>query len=69
MQSYILKGGKIYAQNDFEAKDIVVKDNVISAIVDDAKAAAFNLTIIELRGDYYIDTWFYRYPYPWFKRS
>ncbi|MDE5033750.1 N-acetylglucosamine-6-phosphate deacetylase, partial [Francisella tularensis subsp. holarctica] len=40
MQSYILKGGKSYSQNDFEAKDIVVKDNVISDIVDDAKPAA-----------------------------
>lgn len=41
MQSYILKGGKIYAQNDFEAKDIVVKDNIISAILDDAKGSYF----------------------------
>ncbi|ABI82716.1 N-acetylglucosamine-6-phosphate deacetylase [Francisella tularensis] len=54
MQSYILKGGKIYSQNDFEAKDIVVKDNVISDIVDDAKPAAFNLPIIELSGDDYV---------------
>ncbi|MBD5784385.1 N-acetylglucosamine-6-phosphate deacetylase, partial [Francisella tularensis subsp. holarctica] len=51
MQSYILKGGKIYIQNDFEAKDSVVKDNVISDIVDDANPAAFNLPIIELSGD------------------
>lgn len=41
MQSYILKGGKIYSQNDFETKDIVVKDNVISDIVDGAKPAVF----------------------------
>ncbi|MDE4992409.1 N-acetylglucosamine-6-phosphate deacetylase, partial [Francisella tularensis subsp. holarctica] len=51
MQSYILKGGKNYSQIDFEAKDIVVKDNDISDIVDDAKPAAFNLPIIELSGD------------------
>ncbi|MDE4951245.1 N-acetylglucosamine-6-phosphate deacetylase, partial [Francisella tularensis subsp. holarctica] len=54
MQSYILTGGKIYSLNDFEAKDIVVKDNVISDIVDDAKQAAFNLPIIELSGDDYV---------------
>ncbi|MDE5016655.1 N-acetylglucosamine-6-phosphate deacetylase, partial [Francisella tularensis subsp. holarctica] len=41
-------------QNDFEAKDIVVKDNVISDIGDDAMPAAFNLPIIDLSGDDYV---------------
>lgn len=54
MQSYIIKSAKIYGENDFQYKDIVVKNNVISNVVDDAKAIDYNLPVIELNSDDYI---------------
>ncbi len=54
MQSYIIKGAKIYAQNGFEHKDIVIKNNVISAIDEDIKVAEYNLPVIELSSDDYV---------------
>lgn len=54
MQSYIIKGAKIYAHNGFEHKDIVIKNNVISAIDEDIKASEYDLPIIELSSDDYV---------------
>ncbi|GAB4221848.1 MAG: N-acetylglucosamine-6-phosphate deacetylase [Francisella sp.] len=54
MQSYILKGGKVYGQNGFEYKDVIVKDNVISDIVADAKSSIFNLPVINIGSDDYV---------------
>ncbi|AIT08570.1 N-acetylglucosamine-6-phosphate deacetylase [Candidatus Francisella endociliophora] len=54
MQSYILKSAKIYGENDFEYKDIVVKDKKIFAIKEDVKAEDFNLPVIELSSDDYV---------------
>ena len=54
MQSYILKGAKIYSDNDFKHQDIVVKNGVILAICDDAKESEYNLPSIVLSQDDYI---------------
>lgn len=54
MQSYILKGAKIYGDNDFKHQDIVVENGVIQAICDDAKEGKYNLPSIELNQDDYI---------------
>lgn len=54
MQSYILKGAKIYGDNDFEHQDIVVENGIILAICDDAKEGEYNLPSIELSHDDYI---------------
>ncbi|QIW10044.1 N-acetylglucosamine-6-phosphate deacetylase [Francisella sp. LA112445] len=54
MQSYILKDAKIYTETGFENKDIVVENNLIKAIVDQAKAKDFNLPIIGLDSNDYV---------------
>lgn len=54
MQSYILKGAKIYDDNDFKHQDIVVQNEVIQAICDDIKGSEYNLPSIELSQDDYI---------------
>ncbi|WP_150467444.1 N-acetylglucosamine-6-phosphate deacetylase [Francisella sp. SYW-9] len=54
MQSYILKDAKIYTETGFENKDIVVENNLIKAIVDQAKAKDFNLPIISLDSNDYV---------------
>jgi N-acetylglucosamine-6-phosphate deacetylase len=48
MQSYILKGANIYGYNEFEYKDIVVKDGIIQEICDKAKESEYNLPSIQL---------------------
>jgi N-acetylglucosamine-6-phosphate deacetylase len=48
MQSYILKGANIYGDNEFEYKDIVVKNGIIQEICDEAKESEYNLPSIQL---------------------
>ncbi|ASG67825.1 N-acetylglucosamine-6-phosphate deacetylase [Francisella halioticida] len=54
MQSYILKDAKIYVETGFENKDIVVKNNIISDIVDQAKATELRLPVISLNSDDFV---------------
>ncbi|QIV96140.1 N-acetylglucosamine 6-phosphate deacetylase [Allofrancisella inopinata] len=48
MQSYILKGAKIYNDRAFEYKDIVVRNNVIETIAEDIKQSNYNLPVLQL---------------------
>ena len=54
MQSYILKGAKIYGDNDFKYQDIIVKNSVIHAICDNAKEDEYNLPSIKLSQDDFV---------------
>jgi N-acetylglucosamine-6-phosphate deacetylase len=54
MQSYILKGAKIYGDNEFQYKDIVVKNGIIKAICDEAKEVEYNLPSIQLNQDDFV---------------
>jgi N-acetylglucosamine-6-phosphate deacetylase len=54
MQSYIIKGAKIYGDKEFKFKDIVVKNGVIDTVCDDAKESDYNLPSIKLSESDYI---------------
>ncbi|MED7819112.1 MULTISPECIES: N-acetylglucosamine-6-phosphate deacetylase [unclassified Francisella] len=54
MQSYILKDARIYSDEGFENKDIVVKNNVIHAVVKQVKVTEFNLPVINLTSDDFV---------------
>ncbi len=54
MQSYILKGAKIYGDNKFEYRYIVVKNCIIKAICDEAKEVEYNLPSMELNQDDFV---------------
>lgn len=54
MQSYILKGAKIYCQDDFQYKDIVVENDKIKEVVVDIDTTKYNLPIINLDSDDYV---------------
>lgn len=55
MQSYILKGAKIYCQNDFQYKDIVVENNVIKEVNSEIGSCKYNLPTIDLSsGDFVV---------------
>lgn len=54
MQSYILKGAKIYCQNDFQYKDIVVENSTIKEVSFEINSSKYNLPIINLDSDSFI---------------
>ncbi|AJC49138.1 N-acetylglucosamine-6-phosphate deacetylase [Allofrancisella guangzhouensis] len=54
MQSYIIKGAKIYNDIAFEYKDIVVRNNVIETIAEDIKQSNYNLPMVQLLASDYV---------------
>ena len=55
MQSYIIKGAKVYLEQNFEYRDIVVINGVIKVVAEDIKLSQYNLPQLEfLSSDYII---------------
>lgn len=54
MQSYILTGAKIYGDNGFSHKDIIIKNGVIQDVCDKAKESGYNLPSIKLNQDDFV---------------